>query len=313
MATDYLPTQPTSEAVILTFNGGEAAVRCVESARASSLCGLRVHVVDNASADDTVARLLAAFPDLEVTVNQENLGFGAGCNVGLEAAVARGADYVLLLNQDTLIAKDAAEQMVSFMEGHPAAGICAAKTLAIEPMPDGSPKLLYAGAFRGALPLRQRVPGIERADLAMQTSPILVDYAWGHGMLLRVAAIRTVGIFDPAFFMYWEDLDLCCRMRQAGQEIWCLPDAVIWHDVQDGARAIDSEYWRWFMKARSMAIFHRKHSGKLKGPILSALTVGAEAVQLLRQGKIRALRHQLAANLQCALGFGRGPARSCES
>jgi len=313
MTAGHDPARRLTEAVILTFNGGAAAVRCLESVRASSLDNLRVQVVDNASTDDTVTRIKAAFPGQEVTVNSRNLGFGAGCNVGIKTALGRGADYILLLNQDTLIETDAAAKLISFMEGHPAAGICAAKTLSMQPMPDGSPKLLYAGAFRGALPLRQRVPGIERADPGGQTSPIPVDYAWGHGMLLRADTIRRVGAFDPAFFMYWEDLDLSTRVRQAGQEIWCVRAAVMWHDAPDGARAVSSEYWRWFFKARSMAIYHRKHCGPVRAPFVSALTVCSEALQLLRQGRFRALSHQLKANLQCALGVGRKPAASWES
>jgi len=309
MTTDSNPSRPIIEVVILTFNSGAAAVQCIESVRAGSTSVFRLQVVDNASDDNTVSQVERAFPDLEVVVSPKNLGFGGGCNLGIEAARERGADYVLLVNPDSVIAPDMVDVLVDFMEAHHEAGVVGAKTLSMEPMPDGRPRRLWAGSFRGRLPLRQRVPGIERADTDDPKDPVEVDYIWGHGMLLRLDALREVGGFDTDFFMYYEDLDLCRRLKRAGYGVWCEPAALMWHDAPDGSRALHSERWRWRFKAHSMAVFHRKHYGGVLGRGLSLCTSLAEAAQLLGQGNLRALRHQIESNLAHALGLARQPDR----
>jgi len=295
---------PRVVALVLTYNSGSQVLECLESLAACHFDGLEVLVVDNASTDDTVSLIRDRFPDLDVHVAPRNLGFGGGCNLGVEATARDGAQYVLLVNPDATVAPDMLGTLVAFMDAHETAGAVGPKTYSTEPMPDGSPRLLYAGAFRGRLPLRQRIPGIGQADSSPATEPLEVDYIWGHGMLLRVAAFEAVRGFDTDYFMYCEDLDLCVRLAREGYSLWCVPAAIMWHDAPDGARAIRSEAWRWRLKADGMAIFHRKHHGPLKGHCLSFCTALVETAQLLRHGHWRALRHQLVANLAHALGLG---------
>jgi GT2 family glycosyltransferase len=251
--------------------------------------------VDDASADDAVERAATRFPDIDVLRNDINLGFGATCNRGIERAIADDADYVLLVNQDTTVAPDMLATLVACGDVHQGAGCIAPKTLATTPMPDGTPQLLYAGAWKRLLPVRQRVPGIGRTDRATVTSPIEVDYAWGHGMLLRTAALRNIGLFDPEFFMYYEDIDLCLRLRDGGWQIWCEPRAVMWHDVADGARAADSERWRWRNKACSIRHLHRKRFSRGRADLLTTATILAEMLSLLRNGHPRAAWHLISA------------------
>lgn len=295
---------PRTIALVLTYNNGPEAIRCIESLRSSSLGKLAVRVVDNASDDGCAERLAAHFDGLDLTRSPRNRGFGGGCNIGMRRAIEEGAEYVVLVNPDASVAPDTLQKLVQFADEHPRAGAVGPKTFSMDPMPDGRPRLLYAGAFASALPLRQRVPGIEHADEGGPAQPLEVDYVWGHGVLLRVAALKEIGCFDERFFMYCEDLDLCVRLKNAGYSLWCEPSAHMWHDAPDGARAIHSEPWRWRCKAHGMGVFHCKHHGPLKGRGLSIATAALESLQLLRQGKWRALGHQLRA--QIAHGFGLG-------
>jgi GT2 family glycosyltransferase len=282
--------------VIPAHNGGDQLLDCLQSLLASTHQASRIFVVDDASTDDAVERAAARFPDIEVLRNEKNLGFGATCNRGIQQAIEDNADYVLLLNQDTTVASDMLSRLVACGREYPAAGCLAPKTLATQPMPDGNPQLLYAGAWRRWLPLRQHVPGTGRADQATMASPIEVDYAWGHGMLLRVSALRQVGLFDPDFFMYYEDLDLCLRLHDAGWQIWCESHAVMWHTVADGARAGDSERWRWRCKISSIAHLHRKRFSRSKAAFLTLATVAAEVISLLRNGHPQAAWHLLSSS-----------------
>jgi GT2 family glycosyltransferase len=277
--------------VIPARNGGDQLLACLQSLQASTCPVARIVVVDDASTDDAVARVAARFPGIEVLRNEKNLGFGATCNRGIQQAIEHDADYVLLLNQDTTVSADMLAQLVACGDEHAAAGCIAPKTLATQPMPDGRPRLLYAGAWRQWLPLGQDIPGIGRADQATAAAPIEVDYAWGHGMLLRSAALREVGLFDPDFFMYYEDIDLCLRLHDAGWQIWCEPRAVIWHDMSDVARATDSEHWRWRCKVRSIGHLHRKRFPRVKAALLTLATVAVETLSLMRRGHPRAAWH----------------------
>jgi hypothetical protein len=281
--------RPPVDVLVLTYNDREAAVDCLESVLRSEGASIRVTVVDNASEDDTVPEIRRRFSECNVVVNEQNLGFAGGCNRGLELALEQGAEFVLILNQDTRVAPDLVARLKSFMLDLPAAAVAGARTRSFRPMPDGSPRLIYAGAWRRRLPLRQRIPGIEESDRGVPDLPVRTDYVWGHGMFLRCSALREVGLFDPAFFMYYEDLDLCRRMEEAGHEIWCEPRALMWHDTPDGARAIESERWRWEQKIRSSDIFHAKYHGRA-AKLMTALTVLGEAYELIRTGRIGAAR-----------------------
>ena len=297
---------PPVAAIVVSFRDREAVSRCVESLLASSYPALHVIVVDNASGDDTVSELGKRFPGCRVIAGETNLGFGGGCNAGIAAAVTDGADLLLLLNQDTVVDCELVERLVACMKDHPRAGVVGAKTLSTTRMPDGSPRRLYAGAWRGVLPLVQHIPGIEQKDSAMPDQPVRTDYVWGHGMMVRASAIAAVGAFDPAFFMYCEDLDLCRRMETAGYEMWCEPRALMWHDIPDGARAEHSESWRWVCKVRSNRLFHRKHYGLAASGILNLLTVLVEAKRLLQSRRYAGARDLLKAYVASLFGYPRG-------
>lgn len=296
---------PVVWVVIPSYNACPAVAQCLASLLASTNPELRLLLVDDASRDDTVAVVRRRFPECRVLANPENRGFAPSCNRGLEFALAEGAKYVLLLNQDTRVAPDMVAWLTTFLEAHPRAGIVAPRTYSFDDLPDGRPRLLYAGAWRRFLPLRQRIPGIERADIGGPSIPVETDYAWGHGMLFRAAALRATGLFDPAFPMYYEDLDLCRRMKAAGFEIWCEPRAVMWHDVPDGARALHSEAWRWAAKARGTLVFHAKHYGGWRAPLLSFATFAVELLVLLVNGRFRAAGHLALGALRAPFARGR--------
>ncbi len=291
------------QAVVLSYNDPPALSRCLESLLALNYQALEVLVVDNGSTVENLRAIREKIRDCRIITYGRNLGFAGGCNVGIAEAMSGGADFILLLNQDTVVGANFVSALVGVARDHPRAAVIGARTLSLPAEGHGPSLLLYAGAWRKWLPLRQRIPGIEQPDRTVSLEPYPTDYVWGHGMLLRSEAIRAVGPFDTRFFMYYEDLDLCRRMVRSGFEVWCAPAAVMWHDVQDGARASRSEYWRWVQKVRSAGIFHRKHFRPVIAPGLTAFTVLADALQLLRSGHWLAARHLLAAYVWSAFSL----------
>ena len=289
--------------LIPSNNQRDTLLRCLDSLCASHEAPRRILVVDDGSRDDTVASVREHASACEVLALPENRGFGHTCNAGFQRLDEAGAEWVLLLNQDTLVDPEMLGALARFADRHPSAGIVGPKTFSFDPMPDGRPRLIYAGSWQGRLPLGQRIPGIGRAEDDPRSEAARTDYVWGHGMLIRMAALREVGGFDTEYPMYYEDLDLCRRMRAAGYEIWCERKAVVWHDQPDGARAVRSEAWRWACKVRSTGVFHRKHASRLSAPFFTALTFADDLRRLLMQRHVRAARHLFMAALRHGLGL----------
>lgn len=273
--------------VVPAFQGGSDLLACLTSVAASDRQPEAVIVVDNASTDGSIESVESRFPEVEILRNAENRGFGSACNRGIEQAMARRYDFVLMLNQDALLAPETLASMLELATAHPRAAIIGAKTISTTRAADGSPLLLYNGAWRRILPLWQRIPGIGGSSRDAPSEPREVDYVWGHGMLLRCAAVRDVGAFDAGFFMYYEDLDLCWRLQRAGWEIWCDSRAVIHHAVDDGPRATHSDPRRWRMKAESARYFHRKWCKRFADAIWTLSTL-RELAPLVFEGHRRA-------------------------
>lgn len=275
---------PIISVLILTWNNATVALRCLHSIRATGYPNLEIIVVDNASIDKTVIKIRQHFPKVQLIQNHVNLGFGRGCNVGLQKLLTCNAEYVMLLNQDTVIDKTMFQELVKAVKFRPQAGILAPKTYFLDKMSDGSERLMYAGAWRGRLPFQQRIAGITLADDGSYDIPRLVDYCWGHGMFIRTDMLRNIGLFDAQFFMYFEDLDLCRRATKAGYEIWYIPQARMWHNFSHDERDSMPELWRFQYQTTSLLICYRKYYGTMRGYLLTTLHVLDEVRQTWQRG-----------------------------
>lgn len=288
--------------VIPAYDGGDELLACLESVGASTYHTVRVVVVDNASIDGSIDAVARRFDAVELIRHPMNLGFAAACNRGIRLAMDRHDEYVLLLNQDARVEPDTLTLLVDLARRQSRAGVIGAKTLSARQLPDGAHALLYNGSWRRCLPLWQKIPGIGRPDRGGEADPREVDYVWGHGMLLRTAALHEVGLFDEEFFMYYEDLDLCMRIQQAGWQAWCEPRAIVWHAVDDGPRAKRSQPWRWRMKVESARHFHHKRYRPVRAEFLWCVTLLREAATLACEGHLQALGHLLWAWGRCLSG-----------
>ena len=220
------------DVVIVTWRCEDLLRRCLASLR-DHPAGMptRVHVVDNASGDGTAEMVAAEFPEAELTVNPENLGFSAANNIALRRSEA---DYVLVLNPDTRLTAGALDALLGLLADRPEVGICGPRLELADGTFDHASRrsfptpLSAIGHFSGvgrrleSGPLAAyRAPGVERGP---------VDAVNGAFMLIRRAALDEVGLFDEGYWMYMEDLDLCYRFKQAGWEIWFEPEVTVIHE-----------------------------------------------------------------------------------
>jgi GT2 family glycosyltransferase len=293
--------------IIISHNGRKVVSRLLDSVYGSTYTSHRVILVDNNSKDGTTEIVKKRFPECNVINNRVNFGYGPACNIGIKKAIDDCAEFLLILNQDTTIHEDMISNLVKSAEERPSAGVIGPKTYFLGPSINESRRILYSGAWRRVLPLVQNVGAMGRRDQGRYDRCAKVDYVWGHGMFMRTSALKEVGFFDPDLFMYYEDLDLCLRMQRAGYEIWYEPAAVMWHDIPDGARASQSELWRWKHKSKSISLLHRKYYGSVPGFFLDMITMLIEVFVLAKSGHLKAVGHRILAWIMTALKLKNGP------
>lgn len=284
-------------AVIVTHNSADVIGPCLESvARARE-----VIIVDNASEDSTVETVAELHHDSMIVTIAENLGFGAAANEGIKRA---SGEFVLLINPDAALEDGALEALVTAGDSYERAGILAPRLVG----PDGVTHRSHdAGLFaREGMPRRRTDPEPEGATSC--------DFLSGAVMLLRKKAVDAVDGFDPAIFLYYEDDDLCLRLRKAGWSLVFVPRAVARH-IGGGSQPWSLAYhWRgnWHM-GWSRLYLERKHRGKaaLRKEALRAIAryAGKSLLSLLRFDRLKFERNlaRLCGSLGFLMGFkGRG-------
>ena len=243
--------------VIVSYNVRNYLEQCLQSVQ-KALEGIEgeVFVVDNHSDDDSVVTIREQYPWVRLIENQENLGFSKANNQAIRQSQA---DYVLLLNPDTVVVEDTLRGVLTFMDEHPKAG-GAGVMMCYE---DGS----KAPESRRALP----TPWVAALKMLGFTKryymshlpwdqPCRIEVVSGAFCLLRHEALKTVGLLDEDFFMYGEDIDLSFRLLKGGWENWYLPYSII-HYKGRSTQKSDYRYVHVFYQA--MLIFFQKHYSHL--------------------------------------------------
>jgi GT2 family glycosyltransferase len=254
------PRQHRVWVLLLNWNGLEDTRACLSSlttglGRGKASSGeIGLLLVDNASADGSAQVLPREFPEVVFLRNQRNLGFAAGNNVGIAYALAHGAEYLWILNNDTLVAPDTLEVLLAEMEAHPEVGMVAPKIYFAEP-PD---RLWYAGAvarFPQAIAYHE---GWDEEDHGQYDTVRSVDVVTGCAALVRAEALRRIGLFDARFFAYYEDVDLSLRCRAAGYDLRYVPQARLWHKVSASTGGDSSPASLYFI-VRNRKLLYDKH------------------------------------------------------
>jgi GT2 family glycosyltransferase len=253
-------SRPTTKitVVVLNWNSYEMTAKCIRSLQATYGPDFEILVVDNGSTDGSVKMLPQEFPRIVVLPQQRNLGFAAGCNVGIRHALANDAEYVLLLNNDTFAAPDFIREMLATIESDPRIGaVCPKIYFADEPE-----MIWYAGADFSLWTGTAKHRGWKEVDRGQFDRQQEITQATGCAMLVRCSALRDVGLLDEQFWAYAEDLDWSVRFVKGGYRLAFAPKASVWHCC--GATAVKSmgagsQVIRQFFSTRNMVLVARKH------------------------------------------------------
>ncbi|KPJ69771.1 hypothetical protein AMJ44_02350 [candidate division WOR-1 bacterium DG_54_3] len=249
---------PKVAIIILNWNGYSDTAECLKSLKKIDYPNYEIVIVDNGSKDGSPDRLKREFPYITLLKNPDNLGFAEGCNVGMRYALERGVDYILLLNNDTVVEQQFLTRMVEAAERDSNTGILCPKIYYYD-----KPNVIWtAGGKINKLTSRTYAMGLNKADKGQYDKLKEVDYVSGCALLIKAETVEKIGMLDKDYFNHYEDVDWCMRARRRGYKILYIPDSVIYHKV---SMALGGKYspihmyyqmrnWLWFAKKNGAGI-----------------------------------------------------------
>ena len=245
-------------ALILNWKRPDETIRCLDSLRAHAP-GVDVLVVDNASGDDSVARIRAAHPWVTIHENDRNAGYAGGNDAGFRVLLAQTTDRpdaVLVLNNDVEVLPGCVEALQAAAEADPGRGLFAPVSL----MRD-DPEILDFHRARIDL-ANLAVHALGRGERRDPTEDVESDYAPGSAFLIRRPALERLGGFHEDFFLVWEDVDLSLRAAKSGfGKTLVVADARVLHEGSVTFGGAESPLYRYFYVRNSYLLIRRHLSG----------------------------------------------------
>jgi GT2 family glycosyltransferase len=285
---------PSVSAIIVSFNSEAHLDRCLSAVLRDDY---EVVVVDCASKDRSVAIVRERYPTVRVSELDQNVGYGVGNNEG--AALARG-EYLLLLNPDAWPVKDAIARLATFLDAHPRAALVGPRLLnpdgSLQPSVRGFPSLWRLATeyfFLRWFAPRTRLLNAFYAANFDHRSQREAEFVAGAAVLVRRQAFNDVGGFDPAFFMFNDEVDLCRRLRDVGWTIEFTPEAEFIHVGGASTRTAASDMYR--EQLRSHLRFLAKHESPRAAENARVLLLWAMRLRaLIFFGERRVVSHEAA-------------------
>jgi len=255
-------TKPLVSALIVSQNTKDLLLQCLQAFFATADIPVEAVVLDNDSSDGSAAAVTDEFPQATVLVQSKNLGYGRAANIGLERCQGR---FILLLGSDVTVESQTVGKLADFLLTRPDAGAVGPRVL----LPDGGldpdsrrafpvPSTLFYRTI-GLSRMFPRSPRFGRHNMGHlpESEVHEMDAGTGACLMLRSAALDRVGFFDPRYFMYGEDIDLCYRLRLGGWKVFYLPTATAMHHVN--AAPPERQRLMAYERHRSMWTYHFKH------------------------------------------------------
>lgn len=285
-------------AVIVTYKSRGVVEHALEALKPGHDAGqLKCVVVDNNSSDGTADAVAAAHPWVRLIRSPDNLGFGRGCNLGAEGA---DTPYLLILNPDVVFEFAEILKLIRFMEAHPMAGMAGPATR----LPAG--EFQHAGGLATPWRLIRSALGFRKSPFRKPIRPgdaaFTTDWLCGAILLMPTPTFRDLKGFDPRFFLYFEETDLCYRTLQMGRELWAVGEVVASHLGGASAKTVDPALRdgdclsQYFFPSRFYYL--TKHHGRLAALVAESVQLAMMALRdlgriVLRHSNRRELRHRL--------------------
>ena len=247
---------PKVAILVLNWNAWEVTCDCLRSLARLEYDNYDVAVIDNGSTDGSVQKLREQFADLTILENGANLGFAAGNNVGVRYALDQGAQYVLLLNNDTVVSPSCLSALVRVAESDDRIGILNPKIYYSDP-PD---RIWYAGGSFSPWFGFARHNGMKKRSRDVRDSTREVTFITGCAFLIKAEVIRRIGLLDESFFMVYEDTDWSIRALRAGFKAMYVAEAEISHRESYTITNKKGKAFRDYYNFRNTLLLARKHA-----------------------------------------------------
>jgi GT2 family glycosyltransferase len=231
MSPTVTATEPVVFIILVSWNGREVALDCLESLRGIDYRNHVVVFVDNASSDGTADAVRKRFPQTVIIENDSNRRFAGGNNTGIRYAMEAGARHILLLNNDTIVHREFLSRLVKRVDADDATGAVVPKIY----YHDAPERIWYAGGEISFWTGTMKHRGIRETDIGQYDTACSTGYATGCCMLVPAEVVRRVGLLDESYFMYTEDADWSLRIRRNGYTIMYEPEATVWHRLSVSA------------------------------------------------------------------------------
>ncbi len=270
--------------ITVTWNGIQDTCECLDSLFLQDDVLLNIVVVDNGSTDDAILILRKKYPQVNVIRSESNLGFAGGFNLGIRYAITLGAEYLLIINNDTISNSSMCKNLLLAMENEEVAVTSPVIYYAQDPK-----RIWSAGGFIHPLLLEPRNSHNRRRELS--DDPKKRTFLSGCCMLIKREVFEKVGLFDERFFVYYEDLDFCLRIAQNKFIMMIVPSAKLLHKVSLSSGGEFSPNERYYM-AYSSCLYFRKHLSLRTMPIIVPYRVGSAILwtfRLIMKGKWKSL------------------------
>jgi GT2 family glycosyltransferase len=250
--------------VIVNWNGCDVTRECLSSLSEINYPSCEIVLVDNGSMDGSADKLAAEFPNITVIRNKENLGFTGGNNVGIRCALERKVDYVLLLNNDTVVAPNFLSELIRVAESDERIGILNPKIYYFDP----PTKVWYAGGSYSPWCGIGTHTGDGKSDHPHYNKEKEVTFITGCAFLIKVGVIRQIGLLDERFFYTAEDTDWSIRALKAGFKAIYVPSSMIWHKQSYDVKRNAGKSFRDFYNIRNTILLAGKHARPYHWPTL---------------------------------------------
>lgn len=277
--------------VILNYNGKADTVECLRSIGNTALpkdTKMEIIVVDNASTDGSLRDIKKQFSSVATIANKENLGYSKGNNLGIKYALENGADFLIILNNDTIIDRDLIIEFLKSAEKDANIGIVVPKIYFAKGYEfhkdryeekDKGKVFWYAGGIMDWANVIGHHRGVDEVDEGQYNREEKTEFATGCCMLVRKDVFAKIGLFNEKYFLYYEDNDFSQKAQKAGYKIIYSPKAIIWHKNAASAGGSGSSLQDYYI-TRNRMLFGIKYA-----PFKSKLALIRESILLLLKGR----------------------------
>ena len=257
MSKEVVSVCPKVYIVILHLKNILCLTDCISSLSKIRYTNFDIFVVHNGPKDSFLRDALRPYSQhiKEIIDTGSNAGFAAGNNIGIREALKFQADYILLLNDDTVVAPDFLDTLLEAAETTPGAGILGSKIYYF----DEPQKVWFAGARFDYETCMLTTPGSGLLDDGSRSEPLESDYITGCALLIKRQVVERIGLLDERYFLYWEDVDWGLRTKKAGFKNVVVPQSRIWHKVSASSGGMDSPL-RAYHKTRGHLSLAKVHT-----------------------------------------------------